>query len=90
MTTASQPFNISLTKRDRQRKLRSGEVVVNTRWVLNYTDPKTGQRVQLFFARQKEAIARRNEIQASVSDLPARARGHHGGRGGDGLAREPA
>ncbi|KQP67541.1 hypothetical protein ASF41_07170 [Methylobacterium sp. Leaf111] len=59
-------FNISLTKRDRRRKLRSGEVVINTRWVLNYTDPKTGQRVQLFFERQKEAITKRNAIHAAV------------------------
>lgn len=62
----SKPFNISLTKRDRRRRLRSGEVVVNSRWVLNYADPKSGQRVQLFFERQKEAIAKRNEIQAAV------------------------
>ncbi|MDP4027163.1 site-specific integrase [Methylobacterium sp. NEAU 140] len=63
---SSKPFNISLTKRDRKRKLRSGEVVVNTRWVLNFVDPKTNGRVQLFFERQKEAIAKRNEIQAAV------------------------
>ena len=62
----SKTFNINLTKRDRQRKLRSGEIVINTRWVLNYTDPKTGGRVQKFFERQKEAIAKRNEIQAAV------------------------
>lgn len=59
-------FNISLTKRDRKRKLRSGETVINSRWVLNYRDPKTAQRVQLFFERQKEAISKRNEIQAAV------------------------
>lgn len=64
--TSAKPFNVSLTKRDRQRKLRSGEVVINTRWVLNYSDPKTGQRTQLFFVRQKDAIARRNEIHAAV------------------------
>lgn len=63
---STKPFNVSLTKRDRQRKLRSGEVVVNTRWVLNYSDPKSGQRTQLFFVRQKDAIAKRNEIQAAV------------------------
>src|SRR4051812_12562542 len=59
--TSTKPFNVSLTKRDRQRKLRSGEIVINTRWVLNYSDPKTGQRTQLFFVRQKDAIAKRNE-----------------------------
>ncbi|TXN19563.1 site-specific integrase [Methylobacterium sp. WL9] len=64
--SAPAQFNISLTKRDRRRKLRSGEFVTNTRWVLNYTDPKTGARVQLFFERQKEAIAKRNEIAAAV------------------------
>ncbi|NEU14860.1 site-specific integrase [Methylobacterium sp. BTF04] len=72
MTTS---FNINVTKRDRHRKLRSGEVVTNTRWVLNYKDPKSGQRVQLFFERQKEAIAKRNAIQAAVETrtyVPAR------------------
>lgn len=63
---SSKPFNISLTKRDRQRKLRSGEVVTNSRYVLNFVDPKSSQRTQLFFTRQKDAIAKRNEIQSSV------------------------
>ncbi|TXN07844.1 site-specific integrase [Methylobacterium sp. WL103] len=68
-------FNINMTKRERHRKLRSGEVVAQVRWVLNYKDPKSGQRVQLFFERQKEAIAKRNAIQAAVETrtyVPAR------------------
>ncbi|MCJ2008394.1 tyrosine-type recombinase/integrase [Methylobacterium sp. J-092] len=72
---ATSTFNISLTKRERHRKLRSGEMVTQVRWVLNYKDPKSGQRVQLFFERQKEAIAKRNVIQAAVESrtyVPAR------------------
>ena len=62
----SGPINVSLTKRERRRKLRSGGVAVNVRWVLNYRDPRTGEREQRFFERQKDAIARRNEIVSQV------------------------
>jgi hypothetical protein len=62
----SMPFTINLTKRDRKRKLRSGAAVIQTRYVVNYTEPKTGQRRQEFFERQKEAQARRNELLARV------------------------
>ncbi|RTL53988.1 MAG: site-specific integrase [Bradyrhizobiaceae bacterium] len=56
----------SITKRDRNRKLTDGTVVVQTRWVLNYREPRTGQRRQLFFEKQKDAQARRNQIIAQI------------------------
>jgi integrase len=58
--------SVNLTKRDRNRKLKSGEVVTQTRWVLNYREPRTGKRKQLFFDRQKDAQAKRNEIIAQI------------------------
>src|SRR5688572_3574821 len=59
-------FSIEITKRDRKRKLKSGAVVVQTRYVLNFSNPKTGKRKQLFFERQKDAQAKRNEILTGV------------------------
>ena len=58
--------SVNLTKRDRKRKLTDGTVVVQTRWVLNYREPRSGQRRQLFFEKQKDAQARRNQIIAEV------------------------
>jgi integrase len=59
-------FNINLTKRERTRKLKSGERVTHTRFVLNYKEPRTGQRKQLFFDKKANAQAKRNELLASV------------------------
>jgi integrase len=58
--------SVNLTKRDRKRKLKSGAVVNQTRWVLNYREPRTGKRKQLFFERQRDAQAKRNEIVAQI------------------------
>lgn len=57
--------SVNLTKRVRNRKLRSGAIVAQTRWVLNYREP-TGRRRQMFFERQKDAQAKRNQIIAEV------------------------
>ena len=59
-------FHAQITKRIRNRKLRSGEQVKQTRYVLNYRDPKTGARHQMFFERQKDAQTRLAEIAAAV------------------------
>jgi integrase len=59
-------FSINITRLDRKRKLNSGAVVMHTRYVLNYIEPKSGKRRQEFFERQKEALARRNELLARV------------------------
>jgi integrase len=58
--------SISVTKRERRRTLKSGAVVEQIRYVVNYRDPRTGQRKQLFFDRAKDAQAKRNEIAAQV------------------------
>src|SRR4051812_16876666 len=58
---------INITKRDRTRRLKSGAFVTQTRWVLNFRDPRTGKRRQLFFDRQKDAQRKANEISASVT-----------------------
>ena len=55
-------INISLTKRVRRRKLTSGEIVEQLRYVLNWRDPRTGSRQQRFFERQKEAQDKRAEL----------------------------
>ena len=34
----------TITKRDRTRRLKGGAVVVQTRYVLNYREPRTGAR----------------------------------------------
>jgi hypothetical protein len=58
------PFTVNVTKRERSRKLKSGERVSHTRWVVNYKEPRSGQRRQLFFEKA-DAHAKRNELLAS-------------------------
>ena len=58
-------FNINLTRRVRRRKLKDGSVVEQTRYVLNWRDPRTGEREQRFFERQREAQERRSEFLAA-------------------------
>jgi hypothetical protein len=60
------PFTVNVTKRERTRKLKSGGQVTQTRWVVNYKEPRTGQRKQLFFEKKADAHAKRNELLASV------------------------
>jgi integrase len=57
-------LSINLTRRVRRRKLKSGEVVEQVRYVLNWRDPRTGAREQRFFERQKEAQEKRAELIA--------------------------
>ncbi len=59
-------FAVSLTKRTRKRKMLSGAIALNPRYVLNYRDPKTGARRQEFFTLQKEAQSRRSELLIKV------------------------
>ena len=56
----------SITKRARKRRLKSGVVVVQTRFVLSFREPRTGRRKQLFFQRYKDAVAKRNALLTSV------------------------
>lgn len=61
-------FSVTLTKRTRKRKLLSGAVALQDRYVLNYREPKTGQRRQMFFERKKDAEAKQRELLAKVAD----------------------
>ena len=47
----------NITKRKFKRKQRDGSLNEYDRYVLHYKDPKTGKRKQLFFVRQKDALA---------------------------------
>jgi integrase len=58
-------LNINLTRRVRRRKLKDGSVVEQARYVLNWRDPRTGEREQRFFERQREAQERRSEFIAA-------------------------
>jgi integrase len=58
-------ININLTRRLRRRKLKDGTTVEQTRYVLNWRDPRTGEREQRFFERQREAQERRSEFLAA-------------------------
>jgi integrase len=59
-------FRAQITKRIRRRKLRSGETIMQTRYVLNYRDPRAGTRHQLFFERQKDAQEKYAQLAAAV------------------------
>lgn len=61
------PFTVNVTKRERTRKLKSGARVTQTRWVVNYKEPRTGQRRQLFFEKKADAMAKRDDVLASVA-----------------------
>ena len=58
-------LSINLTRRVRRRKLKDGSVVEQVRYVLNWRDPRTGEREQRFFERQKDAQERRAELVAA-------------------------
>ncbi len=58
-------LNINLTRRVRRRKLKDGSVIEQTRYVLNWRDPRTGEREQRFFERQRDAQERRSELLAA-------------------------
>lgn len=60
-------FSTTITKRIRKRKLRSGAVVLQQRYVLNYREPDTGARRQGFFERAKDAEARRADLILKVA-----------------------
>jgi integrase len=58
-------LNINLTRRLRRRKLKGGSVIEQVRFVLNWRDPRTGERHQRFFERQRDAQERRAELVAA-------------------------
>ena len=61
-------FTASITRRDRKRRLRSGHSVIQTRWIVNFREPRSGRRKQLFFERQKDAIAKRDALLSAAAN----------------------
>jgi integrase len=57
----------SITRRERKRVLNTGATILHARWVLNFRDPRTGKRRQLFSPTQREAIAKRDSILAAIA-----------------------
>src|SRR6476659_2657829 len=60
-------FTASITRRDRKRRLRSGAIITQSRWVVNFREPRSGQRKQLFFERQKDAITKRDALLSTAA-----------------------
>jgi hypothetical protein len=69
-------ISINLTKRDRKRTLRSGIVITQTRYVVNYREPRTGKRRQLFFERHKmlKRSAARSRVKFRMAPIAIRGR----------------
>ena len=61
-------ISTNITKRLRKRKLQSGALVLHDRYVLNYSDPRSGKRRQEFFERKKEAEARQRDLLNQVAE----------------------
>jgi len=61
-------FGASITKRHRKRRSKSGIVAIQTRYVVNYVDPSTGRRAQLFFERHSDAVTKRNQLLNNVAN----------------------
>lgn len=80
----------SITKRERVRKLKT-KTIVQTRYVVNATDPRTGQRKQFFFEKLRDAQQKRNElcVRASADVLPF-APGLNEGRAQAGAVEQPS
>jgi integrase len=53
---------VSITKRKRRRRTRSGAEITHTRFVVNFRDPHTGRRKQYFFERHQDAVLKREAI----------------------------
>ena len=46
----------TITKRTRNRRLSSGRVIQQHRYVVNFRDPVTGRRNQRFYERHKDMV----------------------------------
>ncbi|MFD2648251.1 tyrosine-type recombinase/integrase [Devosia albogilva] len=59
-------FDPKITKRNRRRKLADGRVVEMQRFVVQFIDPDTGRRRQLFFPLRRDAETYRAKIVSEV------------------------
>ena len=55
-------FRVNIGKQHHRRKQRDGSIKEYDRYVVGYTDPKTGQRTQRFFEKQKDAYNEQRSI----------------------------
>lgn len=62
----NEPFSATVTRRDRKRLTPNGGVQIQTRFVVNFRDPATGRRRQVFFSRRGEAMAARDALVTAV------------------------
>ena len=85
-------LSINLTRRVRRRKLKSGAVVDQTRYVLNWRDPRTGdaRAAVLRAAEGCAGEARRADRRVRSRNLFRRAQDRHRRRGRRGVARDQA
>ena len=60
------PFDVTITKRVRRRKLSGGRVAEQVRWFANFRDPDTGQRKLPSFETRRDAEAFRTELLSKV------------------------
>jgi integrase len=55
-------IRVNITRREMKRRLRNGRVKTLLRYIVNFHDPRTGQRVQKFFDKQKDAVAEQGKL----------------------------
>ena len=55
-------IRVNITRREMKRRLRNGKVKALLRYIVHFHDPKTGQRVQKFFDKQKDAVAEQGKL----------------------------
>jgi len=61
------PPIVSVTKRKRRRRLTSGVVVTQLRFVVNFREPRSGRRRQVFFTSHRDALLKRDDLLASFA-----------------------
>lgn len=60
-------FRVAIRKRRRKRARKNGLVIIQVRYVVDYIDPISKRRKQLFYATQEEAIRARENLIAQRS-----------------------
>jgi integrase len=60
--------SVTISKRKMKRKLRSGQQKLLTRYVVSFTNPKTGKCVQKFYDKQKQALVAQSQILVDLKE----------------------
>src|SRR5262245_23397308 len=58
---------VSITKRKRRRRMRTGALVTHTRFVVNFREPRSGRRKQFFFTQYQDAVAKREAVVSGLA-----------------------